>query len=415
MTALDVLAGKAQWAVEQGDVLERLAALPDESVNCVVCSPPYWGLRSYLPNGHADKAMEMGSEPTPDAYVARLVAVFREVRRVLRRDGTCWVNLGDSYANDTKWGGSSGGKYVAELHGPTGIGRGKRDTGLKPKDLCGIPWRVAFALQADGWYLRSDIVWAKPNPMPESVTDRPTTAHEYVFMLTKSARYAYDADAIREPAEYGRLQHFRSATYENDRSRDNSAQQTPVVKRGLADETAGRNKRTVWTIATEPYPDAHFATMPTALVEPCILAGAPGKTCPACGAPWARVVEETRRPLTPAETPGRGWLDAIEDQDLWASGTPTHSGLRRTTAPVTTTLGWAPTCTHGGLAPIGGVVLDPFVGSGTVVMEALRHGRRGIGFDLSPDYCAMARRRIEGDCPLFNTVAPDDLGAEAAG
>jgi hypothetical protein len=181
--------------VYEGDCRVVLASLPAESVHTVLTSPPYWGLRDYGSPG------QLGLEPTPEEYVANMVAVFREVRRVLRADGTLWLNLGDSYANDTKWGGSSGGKHVAALHGQTGIGRQKVTTGLKAKDLVGIPWRVAFALQADGWYLRSDIIWAKPNPMPESVTDRPTKAHEYLFLLSKSARYYYDADAVREAGD----------------------------------------------------------------------------------------------------------------------------------------------------------------------------------------------------------------------
>jgi DNA modification methylase len=165
-----------------GDCRALLATLDAESVQTCVTSPPYFGLRDYGVAG------QIGLEATPDAFVAEMVAVFREVRRVLRNDGTLWLNLGDSYANDTKWGGSSSGKHVKGLHGDTGVGRGKRTTGLKAKDLIGIPWLVAFALRADGWYLRSDIIWHKPNPMPESVTDRPTKAHEYLFLLAKSER-----------------------------------------------------------------------------------------------------------------------------------------------------------------------------------------------------------------------------------
>jgi DNA modification methylase len=376
VSAADVLAGRAQWAIDKGDVLDRLAALPDESVNCVITSPPYFGLRDYgtgewvggrpdcdhLPNntrqrqgqtgGRATRAFtgfdpfkgvcgkcgaervdrQIGLEATPADYVECIVAVFREVRRVLRSDGVAWVNLGDAYANDGKWGGSSGGKHVTALHGPTGVGRGKRDTGLKPKDLMGMPWRVAFALQADGWWLRSDVIWAKPNPMPESVTDRPTRSHEYLFLLTKAARYWYDADAIRESyadVSAGRYDYFEQATSPGARQPGGSMDRR-LSEGGIQEmNPLGRNRRSVWTIATAPFPEAHFATFPPALVEPCILAG-----CPA-----------------------------------------------------------------------GGVVLDPFVGSGTVVLEALRHGRRGIGIDLNPAYVAMARRRVEQDCPMFNTEA----------
>lgn len=181
-----------------GSALKRLAELPAQSVGCCVTSPPFYGLRSYLDADDEAKAHEIGLEQTPAEYVQNLVDVFAQVHRVLKDDGTCWINLGDSYANDGKWGGSSGGKHAAGLHGKTGIGRGKRDTGFKPKDLMQIPHRVSIALQDWGWYVRSEIVWAKPNPMPESVTDRPTRSHEYIFLLTKSERYFYDADAIRE-------------------------------------------------------------------------------------------------------------------------------------------------------------------------------------------------------------------------
>lgn len=245
-----------------GDCIETLRTLPDGAAQCCVTSPPYYGLRDY---GHAG---QIGLEETPDAYVARLVDVFREVRRVLRDDGTLWLNLGDSYASDSKWGGSTGGKHVKALHGDAGAGRGKRCTGLKDKDLIGIPWMVAFALRADGWFLRSDIIWHKPNPMPESARDRPTKAHEYVFLLTKSARYFYDAAAIAEdalqPEGEARItaQHKQAAIGQN---------QTGSL--GTNQGAATRNARTVWTIATQPYSGAHFATMPPDLAERCIKAG----------------------------------------------------------------------------------------------------------------------------------------------
>lgn len=243
-----------------GDCLEVLRQLPAGSVQCCVTSPPYFGLRDYGCDG------QIGLEPTPEEYVARLVAVFAEVRRVLADDGVCWVNLGDSYANDGKWGGSSGGKHVPALHGNTGIGRGKKSTGLKPKDLIGIPWRVAFALQADGWYLRQDIIWAKPNPMPESVTDRCTKAHEYLFLLTKSARYFWDAEAIAEKST-GRPAWSGDCAFIANSGRNDWSSKDKKPGR----ET--RNRRSVWTVATQPYSGAHFAVMPPKLIEPCILAG----------------------------------------------------------------------------------------------------------------------------------------------
>jgi DNA modification methylase len=253
----------------QGDCRETLATLPAGSVQCVVTSPPYFGLRKY-----SDDPREIGQEATPALYVAALVDVFAQVWRVLRDDGTCWLNLGDSYAQDSKWGGASGGKNYTSAAGE--MPRTKRASGLKDKDLIGIPWRVAFALQDAGWYLRSDIIWNKPNCMPESVRDRPTRAHEYVFLLTKSARYFYDADAIAEAAAPRDLS---SSTFK----REGSKRGIPLVPGNpsathradrpdtLPAET--RNKRTVWSIPTQPYSGAHYATMPEALIEPCILAG----------------------------------------------------------------------------------------------------------------------------------------------
>ncbi len=248
----------------RGDVLDGLRHLADESVQTVVTSPPYWGLRDYGVEG------QLGLEPTPEEYVDRMVEIFAEVRRVLKADGTLWLNMGDSYANDYKWGGATGGKHASALHGSQ-IGRAKRRTGLKPKDLVGIPWRVAFALQADGWYLRQDIIWHKPNPMPESVRDRCTKAHEYIFLLSKASHYHFDSSAMHEP-DSG-TDHRRNETPEIERGQ-------PGVSphRGLRKETgrngAGRNKRSVWTVPTRPYPGAHFATFPKKLIEPCIKAGA---------------------------------------------------------------------------------------------------------------------------------------------
>jgi DNA modification methylase len=248
----------------------RHIPLVDGCVQTCVTSPPYWGLRDYGTSG------QIGLESTPEAYVASIVSVFREVRRVLKDDGTAWLNIGDSYARE---GGKTAGvprHWDGREHDPGGM-HAKRsiasEFGAKPKDLVGIPWRVAFALQADGWYLRSDIIWAKNNPMPESVTDRPTKSHEYLFLLTKSATYYYDADAIREnytSDQRGDLPpRPLKALGPNDRG-GHSQWETGLKDSRLHD---GRNKRSVWTIPTMPYSGAHFATMPEALVEPCILAG----------------------------------------------------------------------------------------------------------------------------------------------
>lgn len=251
----------------QGDCRDVLGGLPDGSINCCVTSPPYFGLRDYGVEG------QLGLEPTPDEFVSAMVEVFREVRRVLRDDGTLWLNLGDSYANDGKRGGSTGGKHASALHGNSGIGRRLLTTGLKPKDLIGIPWRVAFALQADGWYLRQDIIWHKPNPMPESVTDRCTKAHEYIFLFAKSERYYFDADAIKEQAV------SNHASGNGFKGRQGGAIHMPMSGgAGTADQWLPggmRNRRSVWTVSTKPFKGAHFATFPPDLIEPCVLAGCP--------------------------------------------------------------------------------------------------------------------------------------------
>jgi len=259
----------SSWTVHVGDVLATLPTLAAGSVRCCVTSPPYWGLRDYGMDG------QIGLEPTPDEYIARMVAVFREVRRVLADDGTMWVNMGDGYA--TQPAGNKTFNHGAIFDGRDMSGHqtsGRKNTveatGLKPKDLIGMPWLLAFALRADGWYLRSDIIWHKPNPMPESVTDRPTKAHEYVFLLSKQERYFYDAAAIKEDAVKG------AGGSNNENKRDRSCGNSNGMGAstlGSIDVEAGRNRRTVWTIPTQPYKEAHFATFPEKLVEPCILAG----------------------------------------------------------------------------------------------------------------------------------------------
>jgi DNA modification methylase len=261
------------WTIHVGDALTVLRTLPDESAQTCVTSPPYWGLRDY------GEAGQIGLEQTPDEYVARLVDVFRDVRRVLRDDGTLWLNLGDSYAG----GGMSNPSATSTLGGGKDRGAGqysiqrKPPAGLKPKDLVGIPWRVAFALQADGWYLRSDIVWAKPNPMPESVTDRPTKAHEYLFLLAKGERYYYDIDSVREPFADERMGASGAVAlpYSDGSGRRDTAGATPRPRRPSPPRVPGRNRRTVWTVATQPFDGAHFAAFPPKLIEPCILAGCP--------------------------------------------------------------------------------------------------------------------------------------------
>lgn len=262
-----------------GDCREVLTTLPDKSVHCCITSPPYFGLRDYGVDG------QIGLEQTPDDYVNELVGVFREVKRVLRDDGTLWLNLGDSYAGSGKGIGSDHGKAVFSDENIKKTNW--KSTGLKPKDLIGIPWRVAFALKTDGWYLRQDIIWSKNNPMPESVTDRCTKSHEYIFLLSKSKKYHYDADSIREPHKRlwdatngGNLADIGHKKNGKIETKNTHPKGYPLPN------PLGRNKRSVWNINTKPYKGAHFATFPTALVEPCILAGTSEKgVCSECGSP----------------------------------------------------------------------------------------------------------------------------------
>jgi DNA modification methylase len=338
----------------QGDCRDVLKALPAESVHCCVTSPPYFGLRDYGVNG------QIGLEPTPDAYVAELVAVFREIRRVLRNDGTLWLNLGDSYAGSSRGGNPESGTKQGTNKGSQSVGvrygmepemaarervrikeqlNALTTSGLKPKDLIGIPWRVAFALQADGWWLRQDIIWSKPNPMPESVTDRCTKAHEYIFLLSKSERYYYDAEAIAEPFADDR--NGNPGAYKGKRGQAGIAGEgrNSLNKRNSCVEgwnidgaKSGRNKRSVWEIPTQPYSEAHFATFPPALVEPCILAG----------------------------------------------------------------------------CPKDGTVLDPFGGAGTTGLLADRLQRNAILIELNPEYAAITERRLTSDAPLFADVISEE-------
>jgi site-specific DNA-methyltransferase (adenine-specific) len=273
MTPYYERSGVSLW---QGDCRAVLASLPDQSVQCVVTSPPYWGLRDYGVDG------QIGLESTPAAFVAEMVAVFREVRRVLRDDGTLWLNLGDAYSSSGKGAVGSfdserpGWELVRGKRTERGQGRwggGNIDcAGLPAKNLLGMPWRVAFALQDDGWILRSDIVWAKPNPMPESVSDRPTKSHEYIFLFAKSARYFYDAEAIKEDVTGNAHPRGNGQNPKRMIAPDGVRSNATFA---AAELVSSRSKRTVWTVATNPYSEAHFATFPPKLIEPCVLAGCP--------------------------------------------------------------------------------------------------------------------------------------------
>lgn len=375
-----------------GDVREALATLPPESVHCVVTSPPYFGLRDYGVAG------QIGLEPSVEEYVATMVEVFRAVRRVLRKDGTCWLNIGDSYNGS---GGSGGDYRTGGLKEGQPKFPGRHLSDLKPKDLIGMPWRVAFALQADGWYLRADVVWAKTAPMPESVTDRPTRSHEYVFLLAKSKRYFYDADAIAEPSvsvdptpDTIRPSGERSP---NGSERKRGPLNWGVTPIGIPGEYAGRvrspnvgaglltrNRRDVWLLGPEPFLGAHFATMPQNLIEPPILAGCPEKVCAECGAPWTRIVVRSER--SDRSDAGRSHSTAAQRR---GKNPPPEKGWQTERAD----LGCRPTCDCGSQA-IGGTVLDPFGGSGTVSLVARRLGRSSVYIDLNPDYLDMALERV---------------------
>lgn len=414
-----------------GDCRDVLKTLADRSVQCVVTSPPYFGLRDYGVEG------QIGLEPKPSAFVAEMVGVFREVWRVLRDDGTVWLNLGDSYANDAKWGGSSNSKNADNTNGGEGF-RQKRLTGMKSKDLMGIPWRVAFALQDDGWYLRRDIIWSKPNPMPESCTDRPSTAHEYVFLLTKRARYFYDAEAVREPmvaASIARLSQdvenqagslranggaktngpMRAVARASDKQRGHSRRHAGFNDRWDAMEkddqcAGGRNLRSVWTIATQPFSEAHFATFPPKLAETCILAGTSEMgACPACGAPWARTItkgepDEAHRAACGADASGGYGGQSIKNHD--AAGVQNASDVKRRILDGLRkkTYGWQPTCDCPAADPVPCVVLDPFGGAGTVGLVAERLQRDSVLIELNPEYRDITERRITRDAGLFARV-----------
>src|SRR5581483_9661453 len=395
-----------------GDVLKCLAQLEDESVQCVVTSPPYWGLRDYGTNG------QIGLESTPDEYISKMVAVFREVKRVLRKDGTCWVNMGDSYSSfrDSKavpdsLRGDDTGTFVPIANNRNG--KLLASVGLKHKDLVGIPWMLAFALRADGWYLRQDIIWAKPNPMPESVTDRCTKSHEYIFLLTKSERYFYDAEAIKEPQNETTLDRFANGTPRIHGDKERLAEAGEVranstFTRSLGILPNGRNKRSVWNVATQPFPEAHFATFPEKLIEPCILAGTSEKgCCSKCGAPWERIVEPSERY---AKALGRGFHDHSADlaEGMKQCRGENRQNYARDVCGVHNaqyvTIGWQPTCKCGTADIKPGTVLDPFSGSGTTGLVALRYHRNFIGIELNPEYAAMGQRRIVNDAPMFNKL-----------
>lgn len=440
----------------QGDSLEVLKTLPDCSVHCCVTSPPYWGLRDYGVDG------QIGLEDTLAEFIDKLVAVFREVRRVLRDDGTCWVNMGDAYCTnprgnregdvstssltnpkrqDKLWGKH---KYRNAAREPRNIAAGN----LKNKDLIGQPWALAFALRADGWWLRQDIIWHKPNPMPESNRDRCSKAHEYIFLLTKSARYYYDQEAIVEPvsaATHRRLAQNVEAQIGSDRAHAGKKSNGPMKAVGRKAGKVGReknnasmdaaltimpdtrNKRSVWgaleevvamlvrhradkkvndrqlrawaleelstlfpgksdvwAVATKGYKGAHFATFPPKLIEPCILAGCPNRCCGKCGAPWVREIAVSY------DNPGNRTTNGPRS----VANRKQTAGFEQRLEKRVKTLGFNPTC-ECEAEPKGGTVLDPFNGSGTTGQVALEHGCNYIGIELNPEYLELARNRLK--------------------
>lgn len=381
---------------------------------------------------------QLGLEPTPEMFVEHLVLIFREVKRVLRPDGILWVNLGDSYFGSSTAASAHknfGRDMVSEGRWPTDKSAGGSNPNhkniawpgarsnpeaywhLKPKDLVGIPWAVAFALRADGWFLRSDIVWAKPSCMPESVTDRPTKSHEYVFLFSKSASYFYDIDAIREPHSFNRWSDRRlqdasvvEAAY------DGQSGATSLNRKGEHNffPNGGRNRRSVWFINPQPYPGAHFAAWPEELVELMIRAGTSEHgCCTTCGAPWERAVE--RSGSNWPERKAEGYPVEIKGDD---EALQKQRGVRLG-GSVSTTVGWEPTC-ECAEETARCTVLDPFSGSGTTGQVALELGRHYIGIDLNPDYLPLARARILGQTPPENRGVSEscdlfDMFAEGSG
>ncbi len=372
-----------------GNANEVLDGVPERSVHTCITSPPYFGLRSYLPADHPDKAKEGGTQETPEAYVEWLVEVFRGVWRVLRDDGTVWLNLGDSYNSAANFNHDRSGLGKAERYAEPASGGRRLLPGYKPKDLIGIPWAAAFALRADGWYLRADVIWAKGSCMPESMKDRPTRSHEHLFLLSKRPSYFYDAEAIKEPNTEGSLarhgkgferpfEHSRMAGVHGHRKHEGTLNQN-----GL--HISGRNKRDVWHINPKPYKGAHYATFPPALVEPCIKAVASEYgCCSACLSPYRRVVEH--RPATAARVGGPKTNGDSPRSDGTGPGGYYDAESR--------TVGWEPTCSHHDADVVPAVVLDPFMGSGTTAWAARRLGRRSIGVDLDSRNVALVRGRL---------------------
>lgn len=417
--------------IKIGDCREVLKTLPDKHFQTCITSPPYYGLRDYgtaswiggsencshigdtlgnnrnfideggrgsnkasLSTGDCIKCgakrvdSQIGLEETPEQFVESLVNVFREVKRVLKDDGTLWLNLGDSY--------SSGGRTTTtnqSVRGDKdyGVTRPPPVEGIKPKDLFGIPWRVAFALQADGWYLRQDIIWNKPNPMPESVQDRCTKSHEYIFLLSKSPHYYFDNVAIKE----------ETITFDNsNRDRDTTKLNNTPGRTKMAglktNQYETRNKRSVWTVNTKPYKEAHFAVFPTDLIEPCVLAGSSAKICSGCGKSYRREMVTTD---VPDRTVRDHMVGVIPKRDK-----PSRMNSKDMLSLTKEDNGFVKQCNCDTDHTEQDRIIDPFGGSGTTALVADRHNRDATVIELNEEYIEIAKNRLEGDAPLFAKV-----------
>jgi len=349
----------------QGDCVESLNKLEDQSINTCITSPPYWGLRNYN-----DEEKQLGMEDTPKEFTENLVKVFREIKRVLRDDGTVWLNLGDSYG--------------------------------KNKQLTGIPWRVAFALQQDGWYLRQDIIWHKPNPMPESVTNRCTKAHEYIFLLSKKPKYYYDHEAIKEDSvRAGSIPKGKKYSSElADNKIGGKHTRETLNEKPVA---AKKNKRSVWTVTTKPFKGAHFATFPKDLIEPCVLAGCPEKICFDCNEPYKLKVDTKRIPrweLSPDDPRYR--------PNKYENAHDSLNGNTRHSVTETKPLGLEKQCDCKTNETKAGTVLDPFGGSGTTGIVAAQHNRNAVLLELNQEYIDLAKERINKELGIFGQGVQDD-------
>lgn len=414
MRALDVIAGRARWSIECSDSFEWLKQLPDQCVQMIATSPPYYSLRDYQVDG------QIGLEKTPSLYIAALVGVFRECRRVLRNDGLMFVNIGDTYHVQKGQSGGEDARLPARRCLRAGRPVDGKLPGLKPKDLIGIPWMLAFALREDGWYLRQEIVWQKPNVMPGSAKDRFCTDHEQVFLFTKSRKYYFDLIATQVKAatsgqsqppvaghassgKHNPIDHTKLRASKPKGSFEGKTKRDPSLRQSFRDVGETRNMRTVWRICTRKYKGAHFAVFPPKLVEPMIRSGTSEKGCCAeCGAPILRLVEKKRVATRPGLKTKLS-VDRLTGEQLPLNGKPwaadvvgNRDPLRHIT--VYETVGWKRQC-ECGAGIRGSIVMDPFAGSGTTCQVALEHGQDFIGVELSPEYCKLAEARIRAVTP----------------